>query len=295
MEYYIGCGRALPILFKMIDAEVAKTESPTQLFRLDSIATKFLVAFLNVEGGMWLKLSFGSLVASLVKNSSHLEVDGSRLADGVHLHLNQVTLQGKAREFLDTILNLNDTCPKTIRDIARRISTIVSRKFFGSEVKAVGGILFLRIICPSLVSPQNMYLQAPPSPETFRGLVLLTKIVQNVANGVTFGSKEQYMVPFNNLVEEYVPKLTTFLLEISSPILESAAPIVAEKLTLHVVMRATDEIIDHLGNVLNKAPSAISPSAHYDLIELKKSVMGFLPLIKQQRDYETGDHSGHSH
>src|SRR5689334_12421381 len=79
---------------------------------------------------MWLKLCFGSHVAALAKSHSHLEVlllfptfiligvvdlsskvDESRLPEGEHLNVNKVNLQARAKEFLEAILRIGDTCP----------------------------------------------------------------------------------------------------------------------------------------------------------------------------------------
>jgi len=54
-----------------------------------------------------------------------------------------------------------------------------------------------------------------PDAQLQRALLLLTKIIQNVANGVQFGAKEQFMTHFNGLVTEFTPQMTDFLASIS--------------------------------------------------------------------------------
>ena len=39
-----------------------------------------------------------------------------------------------------------------------------------------------------------------PPPAARRNLVLITKLLQNLANNVSFGKKEAYMVPMNSFV-----------------------------------------------------------------------------------------------
>jgi neurofibromin 1 len=54
-----------------------------------------------------------------------------------------------------------------------------------------------------VVSPQEMGIvnrQVPPPVK--RGLMLMSKILQNIANHVEF-SKEQHMLPFNDFLRAY--------------------------------------------------------------------------------------------
>lgn len=59
----------------------------------------------------------------------------------------------------------------------------------------VGSFVFLRFISPAIISP-NTYglINASPSTEQTRSLVLVMKALQSIVTGVPFdGSKEQYM------------------------------------------------------------------------------------------------------
>lgn len=72
---------------------------------------------------------------------------------------------------------------------------------------SVGALFFLRFLSPALLYPERFgfgppsccriicshALTEPPSPAARRGLVLISKLLQNVANGVEFGAKESCM------------------------------------------------------------------------------------------------------
>lgn len=53
------------------------------------------------------------------------------------------------------------------------------------------------------VSPQEMgIVNRPVPPQVKRGLMLMSKILQNIANHVEF-SKEQHMLPFNDFLRSH--------------------------------------------------------------------------------------------
>uniref|UniRef100_M4C2W7 Ras-GAP domain-containing protein n=1 Tax=Hyaloperonospora arabidopsidis (strain Emoy2) TaxID=559515 RepID=M4C2W7_HYAAE len=78
----------------------------------------------------------------------------------------------------------------------------------------LGGLVFLRFLCPALVVPHKMNLtpeNAAPDNRTQRALVLLAKLMQSLANNVEYSpSTESYMVPFNSFLVRNRPKLTHF-------------------------------------------------------------------------------------
>ena len=76
---------------------------------------------------------------------------------------------------------------------------------------AVRGFIFLRVICPALVTPDTLGLLAKPlNTEQRRSLILISKVVQNVANGVRFGAKEAFMIPANSVAEENEQRVDRF-------------------------------------------------------------------------------------
>lgn len=73
-----------------------------------------------------------------------------------------------------------------------------------------------RFISPALVSPETIDVELPQgsSMNTRRGLLHVTKIIQNLANNVRFG-KEEHMVPFNDFLIAHVLPVMRFLTELS--------------------------------------------------------------------------------
>ncbi|CAL6017332.1 GTPase-activator_protein [Hexamita inflata] len=131
--------------------------------------------------------------------------------------------------------------PESSFEIASLILQYTQQKFPNNTVairSAVSGFFFLRFICPSLASPDSdVYKIIDPQEDISlanydlvkdpklkeaklpkaldtndrRRLILVTKIIQNLANGVMFGAKEKFMLPFNDLIRNSIPKRNLFL------------------------------------------------------------------------------------
>lgn len=80
------------------------------------------------------------------------------------------------------------------------------------------GFFFLRLICPAILGPSLFGLQAQiPGERPVRTLTLISKVLQNLANGVLFGAKEPYMTPFNHFLEDNDEAMATLLADLRTP------------------------------------------------------------------------------
>ncbi|CAG8972538.1 hypothetical protein HYALB_00001230 [Hymenoscyphus albidus] len=97
--------------------------------------------------------------------------------------------------------------------------TAVMKRFPEAKFTAVGAFIFLRFFCPAIVAPDvEGLITSSPSKEMRRGLLLIAKVVQNLANNVLFGAKEPYMFPLNDFLTQNIYRVTTFLREISTKV-----------------------------------------------------------------------------
>jgi neurofibromin 1 len=76
--------------------------------------------------------------------------------------------------------------------------------------------MFLRFFNPALVAPDSENLCKPiNNPKIRRALLLVTKIVQNLANDIVFRQKEPYLMIMNDFLTEHINQMKAFLEEIS--------------------------------------------------------------------------------
>jgi len=155
------------------------------------------------------------------------------------------------RYFLDRILSREsmESMPFEIRYICKIIHNLASEKYrIETPEILIGSFIFLRLFNPTVVYPETREIlpsEVRVHPKQRRNLVLISKVIQQIANGFEFGSKESFMIPLNALVQEYSSKAKKFLIECATfdpdAKLEEMEKGVAEKVKNKVITK--DEIL----------------------------------------------------
>jgi hypothetical protein len=118
----------------------------------------------------------------------------------------------------------------------------------------VGGFVFLRFFCPVVVAPESVDLVRDPNTRTRRNLILIAKVLQNLANGALAhdNAKEDYMRMCDPFIREHSPRNLAYV--------KALAAIVPERhraegtgfqesiihVTVHQVMEVTSLCRQHL-------------------------------------------------
>ncbi len=123
------------------------------------------------------------------------------------------------QEFIDDIVSALSAAPHSMRMICSHISSQVGAKFGREDrVRAlgIGAYVFLRMLCPTFLAPEKtVNLPRVPEAHHARTLILVSKVIQNLANQVLFGKKEVFMAPLNAVVKSQQERVNTFLLEMA--------------------------------------------------------------------------------
>ncbi|KAK6587129.1 hypothetical protein PZA11_000419 [Diplocarpon coronariae] len=164
------------------------------------------------------------------------------------------------------------------------LEALIEHEVEGTEAKftAVGAFIFLRFFCPAIVAPDVEGLIATaPSKEMRRGLLLIAKVVQNLANNVLFGAKEPYMFPLNDFLTQNIYRVTTFLREISvppnvlEPVVESESFDFGSCVALHRFL------YDHWDHVRQKIVVRERKGAMRSLLESSKGQISILEALRK--------------
>ncbi|KAF3925492.1 Neurofibromin [Arthrobotrys entomopaga] len=214
-------GLGLTLLKELIEQEVANTESESELLRRNCVATKMLSVFAKWKGATYLRATLQKVLERLIISSDELdlELDPARTSSPEELQRNALQLRFVTNVFIDEICKSVNQVPSSFRYICHTITTSVTTRFPEAKFTAVGAFIFLRFFCPAIVAPDSEGLvKSIPKRGMRRGLLLIAKVVQNLANNVLFGAKEPYMIPLNDFLTANIYRVTSFLRDISSPI-----------------------------------------------------------------------------
>jgi hypothetical protein len=215
---------ALKLLDWTIEYEVANTPRIGTLFRSETMGTKLMGSFFSTKGRHYLTTVLADPIQYFLQNPVNLEIDPNKGVDVSQLEQNMTNLKEQTSIFLNSILHSAPICPRELKHILEVLRESTSRKFGsteGCDRIAVAGYIFLRFFCPAIAMPGKFQLTGTPEQDIkpltrqqSRGLLLIAKILQNLANGTHF--TEECMEPLNSWIDSYADSISYFSYDIST-------------------------------------------------------------------------------
>ncbi|XP_018105201.1 neurofibromin isoform X2 [Xenopus laevis] len=208
------------LLWNMFSKEVELADSMQTLFRGNSLASKIMTFCFKVYGATYLQKLLEPLLKTFITSPEwqfiSFEVDSTRLEGSEVLEENQHRLLQMTEKFFHAIINSTNEFPTQLRSVCHCLYQVVSQRFPQNSIGAVGSAMFLRFINPAIVSPYEAgILDKKPPPRLERGLKLMSKILQSIANHVLF-TKEEHMRPFNEFVKSNFDAARRFFFDIAN-------------------------------------------------------------------------------
>ncbi|XP_058454714.1 neurofibromin isoform X6 [Malaya genurostris] len=209
-----------PLLWNMFYREVEVSDCMQTLFRGNSLGSKIMAFCFKIYGASYLQGLLEPLIRPLLEDPvTSFEVDPARLETNEDIEVNRKNLIALTQKVFDAIVNSADRFPPQLRSMCHCLYQVLSKRFpnlLQNNIGAVGTVIFLRFINPAIVSPQELGIVGKQVPTQIkRGLMLMSKILQNIANHVEF-SKEQHMLCFNDFLRSHFEGGRRFFIQIAS-------------------------------------------------------------------------------
>ena len=216
LVHVFGSRSRLMILVQtLIEFEIDRTaeSAGSTLFRSNTLTTKVMSAYCTVMGSDFLTAVIEPVLQKVEKDPSKMKIEKY----GDNPEENIETLLGVLNSLVDSIFSSSSLMPAEIRTICHALVQRARSKFPRNEIHVLAGLVFLRFICPALVTPSKYGLRSEPlSRPVQQGLVMVSKTIQRLANGVSFPGKEPYMLRLNTFIEERSQQLNAYLMELAA-------------------------------------------------------------------------------
>ncbi|KAI6191152.1 PH domain protein [Aphelenchoides bicaudatus] len=220
------------------------------LFRSQSMVSKSMYDMMKFVGHDYLVYSLKPLIDLIYAKRECCEIDPARLKAGDILESNQRRLMIYVELAFSCVVESSNNCPLVMREVFAELRSVVSN-FFPQrediERLAVSSFLIMRFFSAAILNPKIFGLRREaPEPDVMRTLVLISKVLQRLANCVVsekpLTTKEEWLTPILERVSDPAHKqqMVKFLDAVSqvgmssepmtppSPVLSASPPLIED-------------------------------------------------------------------
>mmetsp|Transcript_14372 Transcript_14372/g.19948 ORF Transcript_14372/g.19948 Transcript_14372/m.19948 type:complete len:1030 (-) Transcript_14372:186-3275(-) len=255
-------------LLVLLELEVETTLTGTTLFRENNICTYMLTTFTRelAKKSGYLDQVIVQTVVELIQSGKNFDFSGRNKEPPEVIEENSANVIYFVEKFFNNIINSFDIMPIEFRMIAYILQSSVLKKFPECRHSVVGSFLFLRLLCPLIVTPLTEWEGVPdPVPvNQKKGLVLMSKVLQNISNGTFLREANTDFI--NKWLTQNQEKLQQFFDRMSEKLPDDVMPPRPPSLKPEQVIMDFDDIL-HIHSFL-----------HSHLLQVDEAIRTQLPV-----------------
>ncbi|XP_059490373.1 ras GTPase-activating protein 1 isoform X3 [Neocloeon triangulifer] len=203
------------LLRSLNEAEIEREQETSTLLRAASLTTTLMDLYMKSVCTGFLQAAIQDTILKLLETKQSCELNPNKMDSPDDACANAEFLLQILDEVTHSIFMAFDSCPKTVRYICGCLQRSVVNKWPHERLvktRVVSGFIFLRLLCPAILNPRQFNLIAEPPPQmASRSLIMVAKCLQNLANLIEFGGKEQYMEVVNPFILKNKERMVVFL------------------------------------------------------------------------------------
>ncbi|XP_069035310.1 ras GTPase-activating protein 3 isoform X2 [Lepisosteus oculatus] len=225
VRLFLHCGKIVPFLSAIANAEVNRTLDPNTIFRGNSLTSKCIDETMKLAGKHYLQVTLKPIIDEICEDHKPCEIDPVKLKESENMDTNRENLRQYVDRIFTVITKSGVRCPTVMCDIFFALRESAAKRFqVDPDVRytAVSSFIFLRFFAPAILSPNLFHLRPHhPDPQTSRTLTLISKTIQtlgSLSKSKSASFKETYMAKFYDYFNEqkYADAVKNFLDLISS-------------------------------------------------------------------------------
>ncbi len=191
LNLFMTDGMELDLIKAAVKREIQGTTRVVELLRRNSVATRMLTLYARKVGTNYLSSTLAPVLQLFLKDpSNHVfelssdKIEGKNVSENIRKFMK--CLSSFSTAFIQSLNNM----PPSFKEICYTIRTEADKKFPDASATSVGAFLFLRFFCPAIVAPESNGLSKERlRRDVRRSLLLVAKIIQNMANGSLYSLK----------------------------------------------------------------------------------------------------------
>ena len=201
------------IISELIKDEIRNSIRPSDILRRNSCATRSLALLAKDKGYDYLIRTLRTPLQSILDENKIVEIEKLDIADPESDKKIELFTKYFAT-IIDAIINSIEQIPKEFYYISQSIYIEAQKKFPGYGYVAVGSFIFLRLLCPAIVSPETENIIGVPTVHQKRLLLSLAKGIQGLANKSDYLIKWPILKSKMEFFDEYSNKMFNFLRDV---------------------------------------------------------------------------------